>query len=68
MDKRRRLSDLLRLEVHRRSVGPIHVEGHRDMLVRDHPLAVDLAIANGRAHPDVGFRAVGPFPVIRLRQ
>ena len=30
------------------------------MLMRDHPLAVNLAAANGSSHPDVCVLAVGP--------
>ena len=31
------------------------------MLMRDHPLAIDLAETQGRAHPNIGFLAVRPF-------
>src|SRR5918995_3614396 len=51
---------VLRLEVHRRPVAPVHIERHRHMFMGDHPLAVDLATADGRAHPDIGFLAVAP--------
>jgi hypothetical protein len=37
------------------------------MLVGDHPLAVDLAVANGRPHPDIAFFPIRPFSLIRLR-
>lgn len=31
------------------------------MLVGNHPFAADLAVANGRARPDLGSRAISPF-------
>jgi hypothetical protein len=55
------MPDALRLEINRRSITAVHMKRHRDMLVRDHPFAIDLAEANGHAHPNVGFRAVCPF-------
>ena len=30
--------------------------------MRDPPLAIYFAIANGRAHPDIGFLAACPLP------
>src|SRR4029450_7812505 len=50
----------LRLQVDCRSAAAVHVERHRDVLVRDHPLAVGLAEANGRAPPDIRFFAARP--------
>src|SRR5688572_29667280 len=40
--------------------APTHIERHRHMFMGDHPLAVDLATADGCAHPDIGFLAVAP--------
>src|SRR5690242_6563517 len=54
------IGEALRLEVKRRSTG-LHVKRHRDMLMRDQPLAVNLAAANGRAHPHID------SPSVRLR-
>ena len=50
--------ELLRLEIKRRFAA-LHVEGHREVLMRNHPLAVDLAEAYGRAHPHIDFPSVG---------
>ena len=52
----------LRLEVNRCFVTAVHIERHRGMLMRDPPLAIYFAIANGRAHPDIGFLAACPLP------
>ncbi len=41
---------LLRLEIKRRFAG-LYVEGHRAMLMRDYPLAINLAEADGLAPP-----------------
>src|SRR5512143_863224 len=43
---------ILWLEVNRRFVTAVHVERHRHVLMRDQPLAVDLAAASGHPHPD----------------
>src|SRR5215472_18275746 len=50
----------LRLEVDR-CFAAIHIEGYRYMLMGDHPLAVDLAVANGCAHPGLGFFPICPL-------
>src|SRR6266511_2867348 len=54
--------EALRLEVDRRSVAAVHVKRHGLMRMNDQPFAVDLAQADGRAHPDVCFLAVRPRP------
>jgi hypothetical protein len=49
--------ELLRLKIKRRFAA-FHIERYRAMLVRDHPLAVNLAEANGRAPPHLDFPSV----------
>jgi hypothetical protein len=44
---------MLWLQVEHRLVG-LHVDGYREMLMGDQPVAADLAKADGRAHPDIG--------------
>src|SRR5262249_49789599 len=45
----------------RGSIAPVHVERHRSMLVHDEPSGIGPAASDRRAHPDVGFPAVGPL-------
>jgi hypothetical protein len=57
---RRRLSrNVLRLEVQDPLQG-LHVNGHREMFMSDHPLAHDLTKTNGRAHPDISVLSACP--------
>ena len=46
------VKEVLWLEIKRRSAA-FHVERHRAMFVHDHPGAVYLAEANGRAPPHI---------------
>jgi len=58
---RRRLShNVLRLEVQDPLEG-LHVDGHREMFMSDHPLARDLTKTNGRAHPDISVFSACPL-------
>src|SRR6266536_2840499 len=50
---------VLRLEIKRRFAA-LRVEWHRAMLMRDHPLAVSLAIAKGRTPPHIEVLTVRP--------
>ncbi len=59
MDSRRLLRvDALRPEIKRRFPA-LPIERHGLVLVRGHPLAVDLAVASGRAYPHVDLRSAG---------
>src|SRR5262245_6344564 len=49
------------LEIDRRLVTAVHVERHREVLVRGLPPAVLLGEPNGGTHPDVGLLAVRPL-------
>ena len=56
-ERPRRWSGALWLQIERRSAA-LHIERHRIMLMRDHPLALNLAIANGGTPPHVNVLSV----------
>src|SRR5262245_25416498 len=53
------IGEALRLEI-KRCFTALRVERHRAMLMRDHPLAINLAEANGGAQPHILFLSIFP--------
>jgi hypothetical protein len=49
------------VKINRRSEAAIHMERHRDMLVFDHPFAIELSVTHGSTNPNVGFGPVRPL-------
>src|SRR6185295_7530666 len=63
-------SCVLRLQVDQR-LAVLHVERDRDVLVRNHPPAVELPVADGHAYPHVHLFSVrlrSTYPVEALRE